>query len=313
MTTKFILQRNVAITKTKDYSKRQLATHTVNTGMVCSLGCKFCTNPSYVYRHEFFKEIKYTAFELFEQNVGVIDPWTPIRTAKTGYKLNKTDIVLISALLDPYAPESFEIGLGRKCIEAVLSKSEAYVRVLTRSTSVLYDLDLFKYYKDRISIGISIPAPLSKDNFCKMLEQNCSSISERLEAYRILHENGISSFGMISPCMPALINGKSDIHSILSSLAKFEPDGIWIEPISIKNNNIEKCSKEFETHGYDKMARELKLFATKPSYTSYIKSLIGASTDSARSLGILDKTKIIINSDGDGFDVDDSAVVWLKR
>ena len=61
------------------------------------------------------------------------------------------------------------------------------------------------------------------------------------------------------------------------------------------------------------MARELKLFATKPSYTSYIKSLIGASTDSASNLGILDKTKILVNSDGDGFDVDDTAVVWLKR
>ena len=308
-----VVRRNVAITKAKEYEKRQLATHTINFGMVCSYGCKFCMNPSYVFRHPVFKEIDQNAFDLFDKCIEVIDPWTPIRTTKTAYKLDKGDIVLISGLIDPYTTESAKLGLGRKCIEAVLNNSEASVRILTRSMLVLNDLELFERHKDRVSVGISIPGPLNKNHLIKIVEPKCPSIEERINGYKLIHERGISIFGMISPCMPGIINSKSDIRSVLSSLSVFEPEGVWVETISFKNNSIEKCSKELETHGYDKMAMELRLFATKSSYTSYSKYLVSEFTNSARSLGMLDKTKIIVNSDGDGFDVDDTAVIWLKR
>lgn len=313
MNKKYVIKRNIGITESPECLKKGLATHTINTGLLCGQGCKYCSTPSAVFRHKFFKEVGQEAFELFDKGVAVIDPWTPIRIKKTGHKLGKDTIVLFSTLTDPYAHEASEIDLGRRCIEAVLSTTESKIRIITKNVSILKDLELLQTHTDRISVGFSLTAPPEKENLIKILEPNSSSISERLTAWKAIHDAGIETFGVISPCLPGILTAPEDFNSILDAILPFKPTAVWVEPLTIKGNNLRRCSKEIKENGNQELSWLFDLLHEKKTFNEYIETLISTTTSCARQHQYLDKIKIIVNSDGDGFAVDDTAVIWLKR
>ncbi len=309
----YILKRNVGITKCPDCSKRGIATHAVNVGLLCGQGCLHCSSPSRVFRHEIFKELNVSAFELFRNGISVLDPWTPIRVANTAYKLTKEDVVLLSNQTDPYDPNADEVSIGRRCVEAILNNSEARLKIVSKSGYIVNDIELFKKYKERVAVGFSMIAPIEKSNLSNVLEPKCERLSDKIKTFERIKEMGISVFGMVRPCFPGLISSYEDIESIFKTILKFDPESILFEPADLKWNNIISCSKEYANNGYEEICKAIILLREKKSYSNYVKNLISSITLCARKYNCIDKVKIVVNSDGDGFDVDESAVIWLKR
>lgn len=310
----YIIKRDVGIMECSECLKRGIATHTVNVGLLCGQQCVYCSSPSRIFRHSVFKELGVTAFELFDNGVSIVDPWTPIRIAKKSYKLTKDDIVLISTQTDPYDKTASKLNVGRRCIEAVLRNTEAKVKILTKSTAIINDLDLLYEFKERVSIGFSIMSPVYKSEIVKCLEPGACSIADRIFVYKRLSENGIKTFGMVKPCMPGLINGKDDMISIFETLSALNPEFILVEPASLKWNNILKCSEVLAKNGHKEISIKVSELREKKVYNNYIKNLIhGTQVAALGCNGYSDKIKIAVNSDGDGFDIDDPSVIWLKR
>ena len=309
----YIVKRDVGIMDCTECLKRGIATHTVNVGLLCGQGCVYCPLPSRIFRHSIFKEVGVSAFEFFDKGVSIVDPWTPIRIAKKSYKLTKNDVVLISSQTDPYDKACAKLNLGRRCIEAVLKNSEAKVKILTKSTSIINDLKLLCEFKDRVSVGLSIISPMYKFEMVKCLEPGACSLKDRLFVWKKLSEEGVKTFGMVNPCMPGVINGKEDMASIFGTLSEINPETIWIEPISLKWNNVSKCAEVLKINGHNEYADLVDGLRRKNAYKNFLKNFISATTSAASDCRCNDKIKIIINSDGDGFDVDDSSVIWLKR
>ena len=309
----YIVKRDVGIMKCSECLKRGIATHTVNVGLLCGQQCVYCSSPSRIFRHSVFKELGVTAFDLFDQGIPIVDPWTPIRIAKKSYKLIKDDIVLISAQTDPYDKTASKLTIGRRCIEAVLRNTEAKVKILTKSTAIINDLDLLCEFKERVSIGFSIMSPVYKSEIVKCLEPGACNINDRLFVYKRLHDNGIKTFGMVKPCMPGIINGKDDMKLIFETLSVLKPEFILVEPVSLKWNNILKCSEVLATNGHTEISRQLSAVREKKVYDNFIKNLISGTKAAAFDCNYQDVVKIAVNSDGDGFDIDDSSVIWLKR
>lgn len=309
----YIVKRNVGIMDCTECLKRGFATHTVNVGLLCGQRCVYCSSPSRIFRHSIFKEVGVSAFDFFDQGVAIVDPWTPIRIAKKSYKLTKDDIILISSQTDPYDKSSSNLNLGRRCIESVLKNSEAKVKILTKSTSIINDLKLFCEFKDRVSVGLSIIAPVYKSEIIKCLEPGACDLKDRLFVWKRLSEQGVKTFGMVNPCMPGIINGKDDMVSIFETLSEINPEAIWIEPINLKWNNVAKCAEVLKDNGYDECGELVDGLRKKNAYKNFLKNFISGTTSAAYDCRCNDKIKIIVNSDGDGFDVDDSSVIWLKR
>jgi hypothetical protein len=73
------------------------------------------------------------------------------------------------------------------------------------------------------------------------------------------------------------------------------------------------CVSALLSQGHAQEAGLIQEITKKEMYFHYMCDFIDMATDTAEKLGCLDKLKILIYSDGDGLNVDDRAVVWLKR
>ena len=67
------------------------------------------------------------------------------------------------------------------------------------------------------------------------------------------------------------------------------------------------------TNGHTEISRQLSAVREKKVYDNFIKNLISGTKAAAFDCNYQDVVKIAVNSDGDGFDIDDSSVIWLKR
>jgi hypothetical protein len=75
-----------------------------------------------------------SSFDALQAGVAIVDPSTPLRAAKQAKRLKPEDVVMLSTMTDPYAPEAQAHGLGRTCAAAVLENSQASLRVLTKNS-----------------------------------------------------------------------------------------------------------------------------------------------------------------------------------
>ncbi|MCK9426098.1 MAG: radical SAM protein [Ignavibacteriaceae bacterium] len=119
---------------------------------------------------------------------------------------NKT--ILIGSVTDAYNPYEKKHQITRKILEQLVN-CNSHIEVLTKSDLVLRDIDLFKQIKD-FRIGISLNT--LDDSFRKSTEPFASSVERRINALRVLHENGIETYLFMSPIFPGITDFKKLIN-----------------------------------------------------------------------------------------------------
>ncbi len=114
----------------------------------------------------------------------------------------KTSEVWISGICDPYQPAEREFRVTRRCLELLISKGWN-IFIQTKSHLILDDIDLLKGYSN---VTVLITITTSQDSIRKIFEPNAPPISKRIEALKILHEEGIKTDVMIAPLLPGAEN-----------------------------------------------------------------------------------------------------------
>lgn len=305
--------RNIGITRSNAFAKKMLATHAVNCGLICGHGCKYCSTPALVRTHPFFKKNKITSFAALENGEAVLDLWTHIRIQRQNMKLTKTDVVMMSTITDCWSPEAQAHNVGRDILSIILANSSCQVRILTKNASIIKDFDLIEKYRDRIMLGLSITAPIHKEHIVKVLEPHASSISERFQAMYIARDMGIRTYGMICPVLPGIGTSKYDYESMFDAVLKANPETIWTEPLNPRGPGIINCVKALQSNGFGVIASDFDLIRSASFHQPYVEDLINTATNTAISRNYLNKLKILVFSDGNGYNVNDAAVIWLKR
>lgn len=305
-------QRSIGVTKSDEFNKKKLANYAINGGLICGHGCIYCSTPSLLRTHALFREMGVSSFRFFEQGGSVVDPWTAIRVGRQINKLTAEDMVMISTITDCWSPEAQKHNLGRKILEQVLVNSKCQVRILTKNVAVANDFDIIKQFGDRIRVGLSITGPASKENIVKVIEPNASTISERIDAMKKAHSLGIKTYGMICPVLPGIGNDRESFEEMLSAVLECEPEAIWAEPLNARGNGINRCIQVLKENGHENIASDFDLIKTAMLHTFYVEDLINTVTSVAKKLNCIEKMKILVYANGDGYRVDDQAVIWLK-
>lgn len=106
--------------------------------------------------------------------------------------------IIISSVTDPYQPIEAKYRLTRQCLE-VLLQHQFSVDILTKSPLVLRDMDLIKKFKD-IEVGLTITT--DNEEMRKIFEPHAPSIPARINALKILHQNGIKTYAFLGPVLP---------------------------------------------------------------------------------------------------------------
>lgn len=126
----------------------------------------------------------------------------PLRPAK----LFRTRVML-SSVTDPYNPYEKQYELTRRMIKQLMA-CQARVYVLTKSSLVLRDLDLFKQIPE-CEVAFSFSS--ADDAFRQLAEPGASSVSEKIDALKTLHEAGVRTAVMGAPLFPELSDWKKII------------------------------------------------------------------------------------------------------
>ncbi len=220
-------------TRVKDYlTKTKLETidYVINPYVGCPNNCLYCYAS---YMSSFSKHT-----EAWGEFVDV---------KKTNKKINifkiKNKKVVISTVTDAYNAYEEKHGITRMIMEQLVN-SEAYISVITKSSLVLRDIDLFKKMKN---IEVALSFSTLNEALKSKLEPCSSSLNERLETLKELKRNGIKTVVFIAPLIPMI----TDFQQIITQTKDFT-DEYWFDKLALRTSFKTKMfnfiEQEFPTY-----------------------------------------------------------------
>lgn len=134
--------------------------------------------------------------------------------------------VFLSSVTDCYNPYEEKYGSTRKILEQLVS-IDCELNISTKSNLILRDIDLLKQCKN---LKVSVSINTLDEQFRKDMD-NASSIAERLNTLKVLHESGVYSVLFMSPIFP----GITDFRKIIES-SKAYVDEYWFENLNLRGS-----------------------------------------------------------------------------
>lgn len=200
--------------KTNDYltkSKLPSSDYVINPYIGCSHGCKYCY-ANFMKRFTGHKEEWGTFVDIKECN-------KKINTKKLE---NKT--VFLSSVTDCYNHLEEKYQITRNILKQLINVN-CYINISTKSKLILRDLDILKQLKN---LTVSMSINTLDENFKNDMD-NASTIRERLNTLKELHNNGIYTVLFMSPIFPYITNFKKIIETTKDYI-----DEYWFENLNLR-------------------------------------------------------------------------------
>ena len=153
---------------------------------------------------------------------------------------NKT--IFLSSVTDPYLSFEKEYLITRSILEEI-KNSNCKLIITTKSSLILRDLDILKQIKN-LTVCISIN---TIDERFKNDMDKASSIKERINTLKVLHENNIHTVAFVSPIFPYI----TDIKDIIESVKDYV-DFCWFENLKLRAN-YKKDILNYIKHNYKEL------------------------------------------------------------
>ena len=239
--------------KTNDYltkSNLPSSDYVINPYVGCTHGCKYC----------------YASF--MKRFTGHDEKWGEFIDIKSCNK--KIDLkkisgknVFLSSVTDCYNELEEKYSITRNILEQ-LQYSDCNLSISTKSKLILRDIDILKKMKN-LTVSLSIN---TLDEKFRSDMDNASSINERLETLRKLHENGIYTILFMSPIFPYITEWKEIIE-----ISKDFVDEYWFENLNLRGSYKKEILEYIKTN-YSKL------------YDSYVEISVKNKDEYWRNLAI---------------------------
>ncbi len=202
--------------QTNDYlTKSNLpdSDYVINPYVGCTHGCRYCY-ASFMKRFTSHKE-KWGEF---------ID--IKLCDKKIDLKKISGKNVFLSSVTDCYNKFEEKYKITRNILEQLVD-SDCYLSISTKSKLILRDIDLFKKMKHLV-VCMSIN---TLDEKFRNDMDNASTIKERMEALKELHNNGIYTVLFLSPIFPHITDWKEIIECTKDYI-----DEYWFENLNLRGD-----------------------------------------------------------------------------
>ena len=283
--------KDMGISKTPKFEEKGLCNYAVNVGVICGHQCTYCSSGGTLRRNPVFTNIQQTSFK---RGYAIIDPDTLARISQDPPMLTEEDIVQLCTLDDAWSPEAQEYGLGRKCLQFLLEKTPAQVRILTKNAAVAEDFDVLKKYPKRVIVGLSTGVPASREDAAAVVEPNTSSIRDRLAALKKASKMGLRTFGMICPCLPGVADSEAALDEMFDAVLECDVEDIWLEPVNYRPPVLITTSLALLDAGLDVDAQAIDTIRKKVNWSIYATALIKMAIGVADRHGVLDNLHILL-------------------
>ena len=180
----------------------------------------------------------------------------------------KRGLVSLSTVTDPYQALENKYAITRRILR-ILSDHQFPVSVLTKSDLVVRDIDLLKRFeREDCEVGFSM-ATLD-ENIRRHFEPHAPPVSERIQALRRLHEEGIRTWVFLAPVLPYLT--KQTLTELLNEI-KESVDSILVDTLNIKCGNWQTISGVLRKAYPDQIPNWKTVFSSNETKRKYYQSL----------------------------------------
>ena len=177
--------------------------------------------------------------------------------------------VMFSDATDPYQPLERKYEITRRCLE-VLAERKFPLLIVTKSSLVTRDIDIFKQTRTVISMTITTP----RQDVAKMIEPYAPPPQSRFSALNKIADEGIPAVVRIDPIIPGVNSNEEDLESIISKSAEIGVKQITVSTLkpvvgffsALKKRNPDLFSKLSEAYrdgewisGYKYLNKRLRL------------------------------------------------------
>ena len=250
----------------------------------CSHGCIYCDSRSNCYHIENFDLVrgKENALYILEQELS---------------KKRKKGIIGIGSMSDTYNPLEKEYEQTRGALK-LISKYGFGVSIDTKSDLILRDIDLLKEINSKNNVIIKFTITTPNDELSKIIEPNVCISSKRLQAIKILSDNGIFTGIMMNPMLPFITDKEEDIRYLVK--LAYQNGAKFIHTymgMTLRENRREYYFYKLDQHFIGIKEKYIKYYGDKyncivPNY----KRLYKVFTDECIKYGILYDMKDIIKA-----------------
>ena len=185
----------------------------------------YVINPYVGYLHG----CKYCYASFMKRFTGHTEDWgtfVDIKRCEKKIDLNKISkkSVFLSSVTDCYNPLEEKYSLTRNILDQLV-ESDCYLSISTKSKLILRDIDLLKQIKN---LTVSMSINTLNENFRNDMD-NASTVEDRLNALKELHNNGIHTVLFMSPIFPFITKWKEIIEE-----SKNYIDEYWFENLNLR-------------------------------------------------------------------------------
>nr|WP_080509322.1 radical SAM protein [Candidatus Halobonum tyrrellensis] len=272
--------------------EKSLCDYVVNVATGCRHGCKFCyvpTTPGYEGRAEMLSEQadvdelqeEWGSYLLYRDDL-------PERLHEELQQTTREDlrdtergqgVVMLSSGTDPY--QDRRAGqITRGVIHELLFR-DIPVRVLTRSSIVVKDVDLFKDAGDLITVGSSIPS--FNEELVGALEPGAPPPLTRWEALDMLQLEGVPVYVSMSPTYPTM--DEHGLHRLLTRFMALRAQVVFHEPINPRGENFGLMITALEEAGLEEQADEFRKLKDVEEWVKYALKQLNWVQQKAEDLG----------------------------
>ena len=215
----------------------------------CTHGCIYCDSRSKCYQmnHDFEDiEVKENALELLEDALR---------------RKRKPCMIGTGSMSDPYIPLEIKTEHTRRAL-LLIEKYGFGVALQTKSARVLRDLDVLRRINEKTKAVVQMTLTTADDNLCRIIEPNVSTTSERAEALKALHDNGIPTIVWLSPILPYINDTPENIGAVLEMCRDAGVKGVicFGMGLTLREGNREYFYSKLDEHFPGLKERYMKQF-----------------------------------------------------
>lgn len=147
-------------------------------------------------------------------------------------------------------------------LKLIRDRSTLNVRILTRSPLAKLDFDLYKSFGPRLMFGMSLPT--LRNDLAHIYEPKAPAPSQRLATLKAAKEAGLNVYVAIAPTYPDC--DWNDLAATLKAVAELDPLTVYMEPINIRAENVQRIKEHAAKLGVD---LKTDVFATGATWQKY--------------------------------------------
>ncbi len=250
----------------------------------CFHNCCYCDGKSdeYFMHDDYSNKIraKINAPELLEEYL-INKGFLPINREKTNTLLDfvpqskrkkmasdnpRFIINIFGNICDVYQPAEAELEITRDVLQVAYDYGFP-VRILTKNTLVLRDIDLIKKINQDTFARVAFTVTLSNPQDQLIFEPNASSTSERLLALKKFREEGISAGGYITPVIPWIGDTETNLVELFQQLKDAKAEFVITGGLTLKpGRNKEDFLKIIDEHYPDLLVLYNELYRNNSIY-----------------------------------------------